>query len=216
MDLFDRELLGIMGLSFRVSVLATAIASFLSVPAGLVLFLGRFRWKTLAIQVVNSLMAVPTVVVGLFVYALLSRQGPLGGLGLLYTPGAIVVGEVIMALPIITALTYAAFEGLDPRVWRTAVTLGAGPWHASWAMIREARYAVLAAVAAGFARVISEVGSALMVGGNIRGYTRTMTTAIALETSKGEFVRAMILGVVLLGLALSINLFVRKALQRRA
>lgn len=215
MDFFDQEMLGIVGLSFRVSVLSTAIASFLSVPAGLVLFLGRFRWKILAIQVVNSLMAIPTVVVGLFVYALLSRQGPLGGLGLLYTPAAIVIGEIIMALPIITALTYAAFEGLDPRVRRTAVTLGAGPWHASWAMIHEARYALLAAVAAGFARVISEVGSALMVGGNIRGYTRTMTTAIALETSKGEFARAMILGLVLLSLALTINLFVRKALQRR-
>jgi len=169
----------------------------------------------LVIQIVNSLMAVPTVVVGLWVYGLLSRQGPLGKLGLLYTPAAIVIGEIIMALPVITALTYAAFEGLDPRIRRTALTLGAGPWHVSLAMIREARYALLAAVAAGFARVISEVGSALMVGGNIRGYTRTMATAIALETSKGEFARAMALGFLLLGLALCANLFVRKALQRR-
>ncbi|MEW6439531.1 MAG: ABC transporter permease [bacterium] len=212
----EREVLEIIGLSFRVSTASTLVASLLSVPAGLLLFLGRFPGKSLVLQVVNALMAMPTVVVGLLVYGVLSRQGPLGSLGLLYTPEAIVIGEVIMALPIITALTHAAFEGLDPRVRRTALTLGANLWHSSWVMVREARYALLAAVAAGFARVVSEVGSALMVGGNIRGYTRTMTTAIALETSKGEFAQALLLGVLLLALALSINVFVRSSLKRRS
>lgn len=213
---WNREVMDIVGLSFRVSTLSTFLASLMSIPLGLCLFLSRFRGKPFLLQVVNSLMAMPTVVIGLLVYGVLSRQGPLGPLGLLYTPGAIVIGEVIMALPIITALTYAAFEGLDPRVRRTALTLGATLWSSSWVMIREARYALLAAVGAGFGRVLSEVGSALMVGGNIRGYTRTMTTAIALETSKGEFSQALFLGMLLLVLALSINVLVRKSLRRRS
>lgn len=213
---WNREVMDIVGLSFRVSTVSTFLASLMCIPLGLFLYLSRFRGKPIVLQVINSLMAMPTVVVGLMVYGVLSRQGPLGSLGLLYTPGAIVIGEVVMAVPIITALTHAAFEGLDPRVRRTALTLGANLWHSSWVMIREARYALLAAVAAGLGRVLSEVGSALMVGGNIRGYTRTMTTAIALETSKGEFAQALFLGILLLALALSINVFVRKSLQRRS
>jgi tungstate transport system permease protein len=161
-------------------------------------------------------MALPTVVVGLLVYILLSRSGAFGFLGILYTPTAIVVGQFILALPIITALTYAAASSVDARVRKTAESLGAGPSQAAWMVLKEARLGIVAAVIAGFGRVIAEVGSAVMVGGNIRGYTRTMTTTIALETSKGNFVLGITLGLILLVVALSINLAVDTFLGRKA
>ncbi len=151
-------------------------------------------------------MALPTVVVGLLVYSLTSRQGPLGPLELLFTPKAMIIGQFILAAPIIVALTISATQAIDPRVKITAMTLGAGPLRTAVTVLSEARFALMAAVVAGFGRVIAEVGCALMVGGNIRGYTRTMTTAIALETAKGEFAFGLALGFILLAVAFFVNI----------
>jgi len=209
------EVFEIMGVSLRVSLAAIALATLVAVPAGFTLAVTSFRGRQMLVTIVNTLMALPTVAVGLLVYLLLSRAGPLGSLGLLYTPTAMIVGQFILAVPIVTALTCAAVRGVDPRVHRTATTLGASPFQAAWMVVREGRLGILAAVMAGFGRVVTEVGSAIMVGGNIRGYTRTMTTAITLETAKGNFELGLILGVVLLVMALSINLAVTSFLGRR-
>jgi tungstate transport system permease protein len=181
---------------------------------GLAVGLSDFRWKGFAVTALNTLMAVPTVVVGLLVYGFLSRQGPLGALGLLFTPTAIVIGGTLLASPIVANYTVASVRGADPRILPTALTLGAGPFRAAATLVGEIRFGVFAAVIAGFGRVVAEVGVAMMLGGNIRGYTRTMTTAIALETSKGEFSFGMALGIVLMTVALIVNLFL-SLLQRR-
>ncbi len=210
MEVFD-----VMGVSLRVSLAATALATLLSVPLGFLIAVNDFRGKRALVTVINTLMAMPTVVVGLLVYILLSRSGPLGSLGILYTPTAIIVGQFILALPIITALTYAAISSVDKRVRKTAESLGASPSQSAWMVLKEGRLGIMAAMIAGFGRVIAEVGSAIMVGGNIKGYTRTMTTAIALETAKGNFALGISLGVILLVVALSINLVVDAFLGRR-
>jgi tungstate transport system permease protein len=210
------EVFEVMGVSLRVSLAATVLATAVSVPLGFLLSVSEFRGKRTIVGVTNTLMALPTVVVGLLVYILLSRSGAFGFLGILYTPTAIVVGQFILALPIITALTYAAASSVDARVRKTAESLGAGPSQAAWVVLKEARLGIIAAVIAGFGRVIAEVGSAVMVGGNIRGYTRTMTTTIALETSKGNFALGITLGLILLLVALSINLAVDTFLGRKA
>jgi tungstate transport system permease protein len=209
------EVFDIMGVSLRVSLCATALATLVGVPAGFSLAVSSFRGKRALVTTVNTLMALPTVVVGLLVYILLSRSGPLGSLGILYTPAAMIVGQFILALPIIAAFTFAAVSSVDERVRRTAESLGASPLQASWMVLKEGRLAIIAAVFAGFGRVIAEVGSAIMVGGNIRGYTRTMTTAITLETAKGNFALGLTLGVILLFVALSINMIVDHFLGRR-
>jgi tungstate transport system permease protein len=162
----------------------------------------------------NTLMALPTVVVGLVLFGLFSRQGPLGALGLLFTPWAMIVGQFVLAIPIVANYTLAAVAGADPRILPTAQTLGAGRLQGVWQLLLEVRFGVMAAIVAGFGRVIAEVGVAMMLGGNIRGYTRTMTTAIALETSKGEFAFGLALGIVLLGVALIVNLFLNLLQQR--
>jgi len=208
------EVFEIMGVSLRVSLCATALATLVSVPAGFFLAMSSFRGKDAVVTVANTLMALPTVVVGLLVYILLSRSGPLGFLGIRYTPTAMIVGQFILALPIITALTYAAVSSVDERVRKTAESLGANAWQVSWQVIREGRLGIIAAVVAGFGRVITEVGSAIMVGGNVRGYTCTMTSAITLETAKGNFILGLTLGVILLAVALAINMLVLKFLGR--
>ncbi len=209
------ETFNIMGVSLKVSLAATALATIVSVPLGFIVAVRDFRGKRSLVAVMNTLMALPTVVVGLLVYMLLSRSGPFGFLGILYTPTAIVVGEFILAVPIITALTYAAASGVDERVRKTAESLGAGASQSAWMVLKEGRLGIIAAVIAGFGRVVAEVGSAIMVGGNIRGYTRTMTTAIALETAKGNFILGITLGMILLVVALSINLTVNAFLGRK-
>jgi len=209
------ETFNIMGVSLQVSLVATALATVVSVPLGFIIAVKDFRGKRSLVALLNTLMALPTVVVGLLVYMLLSRSGPLGFFGILYTPTAIVVGQFILAMPIITALTYAAASGVDERVRKTAESLGATATQSAWMVLKEGRVGIIAAVIAGFGRVIAEVGSAIMVGGNIRGYTRTMTTAIALETAKGNFALGITLGVILLVVALSINLAVNAFLGRR-
>jgi len=207
------EVLEILGVTLRVSVTATLLAAVASVPLGLVLVLASFPGKRVVVAVVHTLMALPTVVVGLLLYGLLSRSGPLGFLGLLYTPWAMVAGQFLLALPIITALTYSAIKGVDARVRRTALTLGATELQAGRALLAEARYGLLAAVAAGFGRAITEVGAAIMLGGNIRGLTRTMTTAITLETAKGDFALGIALGLILLAVALGANALIAVTLR---
>ncbi len=202
----DPELVQIVGLSLKVSISSTLVAGCLGVPLGFVVGFNEFRLKRAVITVLNTLLALPTVVIGLFVYTLISRRGPLGMLDLLYTPGAMVIGQVLLILPVITAFTIAALSRVDKRYRRTALTLGAGPLHTALVVFREARYAIVAAVVAAFGRVISEIGISMMLGGNARGFTRTMTTAMALEYDKGEFVLAVALGAVLLTISLLMNI----------
>lgn len=206
---FDRELAVIVWTSLRVSVTSTALASIVGVPLGFAIAIAHFRGKHHVEVALNTSMALPTVVVGLTVYSFISRRGPLGAYGLLFTPSAMVIGQFILATPIIVALSLAATKSIDTRVGETARTLGANPVQTAMAILGEARYAILVAVAAGFGRVVAEVGSAMILGGNIHGYTRTMTTAIALETGKGEFALAMALGIILLLIALSVNAVVQ-------
>ncbi len=201
----DRTLIGIILLSLEVSGLALFFATFLGLPAGALLGLRRFPGRDLAISSVNTLMGLPPVVVGLFVYLLLSRRGPLGFLGLLYSPTAMIIAQTILAVPIVTALCQSALVNVDPVIRQAARTLGATPRQETLTVIREARYGILSAVIAAFGRVMAEVGSILIVGGNIAGYTRVMTTTIALETDKGNFELALALGIILLAISFAIN-----------
>lgn len=203
------EVLGIAFLSLRVALIATVVACLVGVPLGFVVGTTRFRGRRATLTALNTMLAFPTVVVGLVIWGLLARRGPLGELGLLYSWQAIVIAEVVLAVPIAGALTAAAVQGIDPRVRRTALTLGAGPWRAHWMVAREARFALLAAVVVAFGRVLSEVGAAMIVGGNIRHQTRTLTTAVALATSQGDFQLAVALGLVLLALALTVNVLLQ-------
>lgn len=201
----DAEIYGIALLTLRVAIVATIVACGLGLPLGYFLATRRFWGRRAALTVVNTALAFPTVVVGLLLYGLLSRRGPLGGLGWLYTWQAIVIGDVLLALPIAAALSAAAIQGVDPRIRRTAETLGAGPWRTAWTVAREARFALAAVVTAAFGQVVAEIGAAMIVGGNIRGSTRTLTTAVALYTSQGDFGLALALGLVLLAMALIVN-----------
>jgi tungstate transport system permease protein len=201
----DPEVLGIAALSLRVALTATLLACFVGVPVGFAVGTTRFRGRRVALTVLNTALAFPTVIVGLLVWLMLARQGPLGGFGLLYTWWAIVLAEVVLAAPIAAALTAAAVQGVDARVRRTALTLGAPAWRVHLTVAREARFALLTAVVVAFGRVLAEVGAAMMVGGNIRHQTRTLTTAVALATSQGDFALAIALGLVLLALALTVN-----------
>ena len=166
------------------------------------------------VTLLNTLMALPTVVVGLLLFGLLSRQGPLGDWGLLFTPVAMILGQMVLATPIVANYVHAAVVGADARILPTLRSLGASPWQAARQLLREVRFGIMAAVIAGFGRVIAEVGVAMMLGGNIRGTTRTMTTTIALETSKGEFVFGLSLGLILMTVALLVNLGLQFLQQR--
>lgn len=201
----DRETWMTILTSLRFSFWSTLLSVIPGVPLGAGLFLARFRGKRAVVAVLNATMAVPTVVVGLFVYSFISRSGPLGGLNLMFAPGGVILGQTVLALPLVMAMSYTGLQKLDPRYAETLLTLGAGPWHRIMAIIREGRYVVVQAVLAAFGRVTGEVGVSMMLGGNIRWYTRTMTTTIALDASKGEFERAVSLGIVLLATALAIN-----------
>jgi tungstate transport system permease protein len=210
-----RELLLAIGVSLKTSGLAALIASILAVPAALFLAGREFRGKRAILLVNQTWMAAPTVVIGLLFYFLLSRSGPLGRFGLLYTQAAITVGQVFLILPLIIGFSYTALRQVDRRARLTALTLGASRRQASWVVLREAKFALLVAVLAGFARAVSEVGIAMMLGGNIRNATRNITTAIALETAKGEFTNGVILGAILLVITLGINILVQVGLRSR-
>jgi len=211
---FDREVRTAVWTSLYTSSIAIVIAGLLGVPVGLWLGLRRFKGRQLLIALLNTLMALPTVVIGLLLFGLFSRQGPLGPLGLLFTPWAMIAGQVVLATPIVANLVLAAVTGADSRIINTALTLGASHFQAALQLLREIRFGVMAAVIAGFGRVIAEVGVAMMLGGNIRNSTRTMTTAIALETSKGEFAFGLALGIVLMMVALLVNLGLNLLQQR--
>ena len=191
--------------TLTVSFWGTLLSTVVGVPLGFIIGIKEFPGKAIIRTTLNTLMALPTVVVGLTVYAFISRQGPMGEWGLLFTPTAVVIGQWVLATPLITALTMSATQSVDPRVGLTARTLGANPRQEAFVIFNEARFALMAGIIAGFGRVIAEVGAAMMLGGNIRGYTRTMTTAIALESSKGEFGFGLALGFILMALALFIN-----------
>ena len=209
----DGQVFSIAFLSLKVAGTATILAAIVGIPLAYTIATRSFPGKGAVLTLFNTLMALPTVVVGLFSYSLLSRKGPLGFIDLLFTPSGIIIGDLILAFPLVVALTIAAVNSVDDRARITALNLGASGFQVTLTVLAEARYALTAAIVNGFGRVIAEVGSAMMLGGNIKGYTRTMTTAIALETSKGEFAFAMALGLLLLSLALLINLTFRR-LQR--
>ena len=201
----DPELLHIVGVSLNVSLWSTLTACVVGVPAGFMIGIARFRLKQAVITFFNTMLALPTVVIGLLVYSLLSRRGVFGSLGWLYTQKAMIVGQIILITPIVVAFTIAAVGRIDDRYRRTALTLGASTWQAALVILREARFSIMAAIVAAFGRVISEIGISMMLGGNAKGFTRTMTTAMALEYDKGEFVLALGLGIVLLTISLAVN-----------
>jgi tungstate transport system permease protein len=201
--------------SLSVAVCAIVVAASLGIPAGMYIGVGEFRLKRVLMVLLNSLMAMPTVVLGLLVYGLISRQGALGSWNLLFTPSGMIIGLTLLALPIVTNYSLTAVRGADWRIVPTALTLGASRFQSMVQLAREVRFGIFAAVIAGFGRVISEVGVAMMLGGNIRGYTRTMTTAIALETSKGEFAFGLALGIILMGVSLAINTLLTLLQEKR-
>lgn len=201
----DRELMGIILLSLKVSGTALLVAAILALPLSAILGFRKFPFRGFVISLLNTFMGLPPVVVGLIVYLLLSRSGPLGFMALLYTPAAMIIAQTILAFPIVASLSHAAIMGVDPIIRQAATTLGATPFQVLLTIINEARYGIMAAVIAGFGRVMAEVGAILIVGGNIAGYTRVMTTTIALETDKGNFELALALGVILLFISLMVN-----------
>lgn len=214
MATLNPELWDIIGLSLRVAAMALLASVLVGLPTGAWLGLARFRGKGLLTVLLYSGMGLPPVVVGLVVYLLLSRSGPLGPLGWLFTPWAMVVAQTIIAAPIIAGITMAAVSAVPRDLLLQVESLGASPWQARRAMLHEARYGALVAVVAGFGRIISEVGAALMVGGNIQGHTRVLTTAIVLETSKGRFGLALALAGWLLALTLLVSLMILRAQGR--
>jgi tungstate transport system permease protein len=212
----DAEILAVLWLSLRVSGTATLIALLLGIPAGAALALARFPGRTLLVSAVNTGMGLPPVVVGLFVTILLWRSGPLGDWEVLYTPAAIVLAQAVIASPIVTGITLAAVQNVPEKFRLQLIALGASRTQMLWVVLREARLPMLAAVMAGFGGVISEIGASMMVGGNIKGQTRTLTTAMVLETGKGNFDVAIALAILLMILVFGINWALTTIQQRRA
>ncbi len=203
----DAELYKIVFVSLKVSSASTCIASVIGIPVGFAIAFNDFFGKRITITILNTLLALPTVVIGLFVYAFISRRGIFGPLDLLYTQKGMVIGQVILVIPIVTTFTIAAISRIDDRYRKSAMTLGATTIQTAGVILREARFGITAAVIASFGRVIAEVGISMMLGGNAKGFTRTMTTAMALEYDKGEFVLGVALGMILLAISFTVNLF---------
>jgi tungstate transport system permease protein len=201
----DAALWNIIWVSLKTSLVGLLLATPPAVAIGYLIATHRFPGRRIAIWLAQASLSLPTVLVGLLLYLLLSRHGVMGGLQWLFTQPGIVVGQFVIAVPVLLAFTLAAVQAADPRIAETAITLGASRWRVMATLLHEVRYGVMAAVISGFGRVISEVGCALMVGGNIENETRTITTAIALETSKGEFAQGIALGIVLVAIALLMN-----------
>ena len=212
----DREIAAVLWLSLQVSGTATLIALLLGIPAGAVLALTRFPGRTLVVSAVNTGMGLPPVVVGLFVTILLWRSGPFGEWEVLYTPAAIVLAQAVIASPIVTGITLAAVQNVPAKFRLQLIALGASRPQMLGVVLREARLPMLAAVMAGFGGVISEIGASMMVGGNIKGQTRTLTTAMVLETGKGNFDVAIALSILLLALVFGINWALTTIQQRHA
>jgi tungstate transport system permease protein len=212
----DREVLAVLWLSLQVSGTATALALLLGIPLGSLLALTRFPGRTLAVSAINTGMGVPPVVVGLVVTLLLWRSGPLGGWEILYTPAAIIVAQALIAAPIVAGITLAAVQNVPAAFRLQLLGLGASRLQMVWCVLREARLPMLAAVMAGFGGIISEIGASMMVGGNIKGQTRTLTTAMVLETGKGNFDVAIALALLLMVLIFLVNWLLTRLQQRRA
>ena len=212
---FDPEVLGITWLSLKISGTATFISLFIGVSIGTVVALTNFFGKRLVISLINTGMGLPPVVVGLFVTILIWRNGPLGFLEILYTPSAMIIAQAIIATPIVMGISLAAIQNLPPNLRLQILSLGASRLQMVWVLIKEARLPLLAAIMAGFGGVISEVGASIMVGGNIKGYSRVLTTATVMETGKGNFDIAIALGIILLLLAFFVNLILTQIQQRQ-
>ncbi|EXJ09865.1 ABC transporter permease [Nitrincola nitratireducens] len=204
----DAALWGIILVSFKVSLTALFLALPVALLLGFALSFWRFPGHWMIVTLNNTLLSVPTVVIGLILVLLLSRNGPFGDLRLLFTQPAMILGQILICFPLLVTMLHAAYQGVSRHAWETARTLGCSRLKTLWLITREVKFAVLAALVAAFGRIIAEVGCAMMVGGNIAGYTRTITTSIALETTKGEYVQGIALGIVLLVLALLLNLLV--------
>ncbi|RJF97095.1 ABC transporter permease [Noviherbaspirillum saxi] len=201
----DAELWQVIWVSLKTTVVALLFATPLAILLGYLIAARSFAGRRIVIWLVQASLSLPTVLIGLLLYLMLSRQGPLGDFRWLFSQSGIVAGQVLIALPVLISFTLAAVQAADLRLTETAVTLGASGWRVMFTVLYEVRFGVMAAVISGFGRVISEVGCAIMVGGNIAGDTRTITTAIALQTSKGEFAQGIALGMVLIVIALAIN-----------
>lgn len=210
----DPEVIKITLLSLGISLSATAISLFIGITLGTVIGLNRFSGRQFLVSLINTGMGSPPVVVGLILSVMLWRHGPLGILHLMYTPYAIVIAQCIISLPIITGFTIASIQQIDPKLRLQLVALGASRWQLLWLLVKDTRLPLLAAVMAGFGSVISEVGAAMMVGGNIQGQTRVLTTAIVQEVGKGDFGLAIALGIILMALVYLVNLILTIIQQR--
>lgn len=201
----DTEVINIVSTSLKVSISSTIIASVISIPLAVYIARSKFKAKTAVNIILNTLLSLPTVVIGIFVYSLISRKGILGRFELLFTPAGIVIGQVIMLIPLITAMIRNVIFSMDEKLYKTAASLGASRIQEIKLLILEARYGIIGAVIAGFGRVLGEIGISMMLGGNIKGVSRTITTAMSLETSRGKFSFALALGIILLILSFLIN-----------
>lgn len=208
----DQEVIEVVMTSLKISISSTFFASLISIPLAVVIARKKFKSKKFVNIILNTLLSLPTVVVGIFVYSIISRRGILGELDLLFTPVGIIMGQIILIVPLITALIRNVIFSLDEKLYKTAVSMGASRKQKFKLLISEARYGIIGAVIAGFGRVLGEIGVSMMLGGNIKGVTRTITTAMSLETNKGRFAFALALGIILLLLSFLIN-FVTYFLQ---
>ncbi len=211
---FDTEVMQVAGRSLAIAATSCTITALICLPLGSLIHFNSFKGKRLLVNLVQTLYSIPTVAVGLFVFVLFSKAGPFGFLDIMFTPTVMVIGQVFLVTPVMLGLTISALRGVDNAIPETALSLGASRFQSAVITIKHARYAVLSAVIMGFGRAISEVGLALMVGGNIRGFTRTLTTAISLETSKGDIELSLALGIILILIALVINLSLNRLQQR--
>jgi tungstate transport system permease protein len=209
----DREVFGISATSLVLALLSTVLAGVLGILVAVLLRIRDFPGRRAILVILNAFMALPTVVIGLTIYGLLSRSGPLGPLGLLFTRRAIVIGQTVLALPIVTSLAYTALAGAGDTVQETLTSLGITGFRRWLIVIDEARSAIIIAMVTGFGRVVGEVGVSMMLGGNIRWHTRTITTAIVLETGKGEFEQALALGLILVTISLGVNAILRAGIR---
>jgi tungstate transport system permease protein len=207
---FDPQVVEITARSLSISLTSVLIASLIDVPIGGIIHFHNFRGKRALINLIQTFYSLPTVTVGLLVFLLLSRSGPLGSLGLLFSPGGMIIGQTILITPIMIGLTISALGGVNVQIRETAVSLGATDQQVIFTIMKEAKAAVIAAILLGFGRALSEVGVAMMIGGNIRGYTRVLTTAISLETSMGDLELSMALGIILISISLAVNLLLNR------
>jgi tungstate transport system permease protein len=212
----DKDVVTICSASLRFSLSSTAIASLIGIPVGIALATSRLRFKRFIEDILNTLLAVPTVIVGLFVYTIIYSQGPLGRFHLLFSPTAIILGQTVLIVPLVASLACASVSAVNPVVRETALTLGAGRFRTALTIALEAHGALLVTCITAFGRVVGEVGISLLLGGNILGYTRTITTAVSLQTSKGEFALGLALGIILLCAAFGVNITARLLRRRPA